>query len=108
MAHHPHIPPRVYFLIYGALIVLTLTTVLIASNLRLGVWEIPVALGIATVKTVLVALYFMHLLQASRLMQVVAVTGVAFLGLLLAITMADYGTRGWHPETSPPAQLDQR
>ena len=40
---HPHGGIRTYLLVYAALLLLTLTTVLIASNLHLGAWEVPVA-----------------------------------------------------------------
>ena len=56
-----------------------------------------VALLIATIKATLVVLYFMHVKGASeKLTAAVVVSGFFFLGILLALSMADYLTRSWH------------
>jgi cytochrome c oxidase subunit 4 len=94
---HPTITPRLYLLIYVVLLLLTLTTYLLATTAHLGVVEVPVALGIAATKTVLVGLFFMHLIYSSRLTWLVIAAGVLFLGIMLSLTMADYLTRGWIP-----------
>jgi cytochrome c oxidase subunit 4 len=94
---HPNLTPRTYFIIYLMLLLLTLTTVLIAERAHLGKWEVPVALGIAVTKTILVALFFMHLLQSNWLVWLICATGVLFLGIMLAITWSDYVTRDWLP-----------
>ena len=93
---HPTVKPQTYFLVFGALLALTLTTVLL-SMAPLGMWEVPVALGIAACKTILVALFFMHLLQSSRLTWLVVASGVLFLAIMLSLTLADYWTRSWLP-----------
>jgi cytochrome c oxidase subunit IV len=54
-----------------------------------------VAVVIAFAKASLVALIFMHLRYSRRLMRVVAATGLFWLGILIALTMSDYLTRGW-------------
>ena len=102
---HPTVATRTYLGIYVALIALTLTTELL-SRAELGRWEVPAALGIATVKTVLVALFFMHLVQSPRLTWLIVLGGVLFLGILLLGTLSDYQTRDWLPQSSvpPPAQ----
>jgi cytochrome c oxidase subunit 4 len=98
---HPIVLPRTYLLVFGALILLTGTTYLLSGQ-HLGGWELPMALGIACTKTVLVGLFFMHLLYGSRLTWVVVATGVVFLGIMLVLTMSDYATRGWLPERGAP------
>jgi cytochrome c oxidase subunit IV len=103
MAHQP-IKPRTYVLIYVILLLLTGTTVYLASQMHLGKAEIPVALGIAAVKTLLVGIFFMHLIHSRPLTWVIIATGLLFLFALIAITLTDYWTRGWMPVRGlPPA-----
>ena len=94
MTHHV-VPPRVYVAVYVALIVLTLTTLGIAS-LELGeqahLW---VGLAIAAVKAGLVILIFMHVWYSTRLTWVVALSGLLWLAILIAYVMTDYLSRGW-------------
>jgi cytochrome c oxidase subunit 4 len=97
MAHQPT-KPSTYVVIYVTLLLLTTTTVLIAINqdaLGVGRLEIPIALGIAGTKTLLVALFFMHLLHSSKLTWLAMVLGLLFLGAMVVITLSDYWTRGW-------------
>ena len=68
---------------------------MIAATIDLGRWNTPVALFIAVTKAVLVVLFFMHAKYSTRLTWVVALAGVFWLGMLLALTMGDYVTRGW-------------
>jgi cytochrome c oxidase subunit 4 len=87
--------------VFGTLLVLTLTTYLVAGA-PLGVWHVPVALGIAVVKAVLVALIFMHLIQSSKLTWLVVASGLFTLALLISFTLADYWTRAWMPDSPHP------
>jgi cytochrome c oxidase subunit 4 len=93
------VTPQKYLGIYVALLVLTLSTYWIAVHFsdRLGGWEIPVALGIAGTKTVLVGLFFMHLLYSPRLTWLIVAAGVLFFVIMLSFTLADYWTRSWPP-----------
>lgn len=93
MAQHT-IPPRVYYSIFLALMVLTVMTVWVAF-LDLGVFNNVVALGIASTKATLVLLFFMHLKYSSKLTWVFVLSGFFFLGVLLTITVSDVLTRGW-------------
>jgi cytochrome c oxidase subunit 4 len=88
------VTPRLYILVYAALLLLTLSTVLLARA-PTGHWDVPIALGIATGKTVLVGLFFMHLLHSSRLTWLIVGGGVLFLAILVTLTLADYWTRAW-------------
>src|SRR5205807_1343560 len=91
-----HFVDVVWIFVFPMLILLTLSTVLIAQyQLAPGATEIPVALGIAGAKTVLVGLFFMHLLYSSRLTWLIVAAGVLFFVLLISMTMLDYWTRGW-------------
>jgi cytochrome c oxidase subunit 4 len=85
--------PKMYFVIWITLLVLTAVTVG-AAFLDLGPFNSVVALTIATIKAVLVVLFFMHLKYTTEKMtKVVVVSAIFWLFLLLALSMADYTTR---------------
>ncbi len=86
---------KTFFLIWGALLVLTATTVGV-SYLELGVLNPVVALVIATIKALLVILFFMEVRYSSKMTMMVVVSGVFFLMLLLGLTLSDYLSRGWN------------
>ena len=84
-----------YFGVFFALLVGTGLTVY-AATLDLGRYNAVVALGIATIKATLVALFFMHVWHASeKLTKLVVIAAIFFLMLLLGLTMSDYATRLW-------------
>ena len=83
-----------YFIVYGALILLLVLTVVV-SRIDLGGWSVAISLSIAMVKAVLVVLYFMHVLYSSRLTKLVIVAGVVILVILYYLLLADYLTRSW-------------
>jgi cytochrome c oxidase subunit 4 len=85
-----------YVAVFLTLMVLTLLTVWAAYQ-HLGIWNTPVALGIATTKAVLVALIFMHLKDSPKLTAIVVGSSLLFLGFLLFVTASDYLTRKWIP-----------
>jgi cytochrome c oxidase subunit 4 len=96
MSDHSKSSPLVtYFSVWAALLVGTLLTYEVAK-LDLGRFNSAVALTIATVKALLVALFFMHLKGAGeKLLKLVVISTIFFLFLLLALSMADYSTRWW-------------
>ena len=85
-----------YFVIFGALMVLTAITVFAAQinypNEAIGT---VIALAIAVTKAVLVVLYFMHVRYSSRLTAVVVASGFLWLAMMILLTLSDYLTRGW-------------
>jgi cytochrome c oxidase subunit 4 len=81
-------------MVFIGLLALTLATTLIA-RVDLGAWHLPVALAIAAAKTLLIALYFMHLRWSPGLLGLVAVGAVLWLAILLGGSMDDYATRIW-------------
>jgi cytochrome c oxidase subunit 4 len=91
---HPTL--KTYFTIFAALMVLTGLTVW-ASFQHLGIWNTPVALGIAVLKATLVALFFMHLRYSPKLTSLVIASSLLWLVILFAITMSDYVSRPWLP-----------
>jgi cytochrome c oxidase subunit 4 len=85
---------KVYAKILAALLILTATTCGV-SFIDMGKMNAVVAMVIAFAKASLVALVFMHLRYSRRLMWLVAAAGLFWLGILIALTMGDYLTRGW-------------
>jgi cytochrome c oxidase subunit IV len=88
-------PVSVLLAVFAALILLTGATVA-ATRLNLGAWNLHLALGIATVKAALVALYFMHLRYDRPLNALVFVLGLAMLALFLSLTLMD--TQQYQPD----------
>ena len=94
-AHSKSSPLPTYFAVWGALLLGTFLTYE-AAKIDLGVFNSAVALIIATTKALLVALFFMHLRGAhEKLLKLVVISTIFFLLILLALSMADYGTRLW-------------
>lgn len=90
-----HIVPRsTYFLVFGALIVLTAVTVA-AANFDFGPMNDVVAMTIAVTKMMLVLLFFMHVRYSSRLIWVIVASMFFWLIILLALTLTDYSSRDW-------------
>jgi cytochrome c oxidase subunit 4 len=87
-----HPVPRTYFLVFAALIALTLSTLGLAT-VDLGEWHALVGLAIAAAKAGLVVLFFMHVWYSSRLTWIFALSGLFWLGILIALTMSDYVSR---------------
>jgi cytochrome c oxidase subunit 4 len=93
MAEHV-IPPRTYYLVFAALIVLTILTVA-AGCVPLGPWHTLVGLGFGAVKAGLVILVFMHLWYSPRLLWIVLAAGLYWFGIMVVLTLSDYLTRHW-------------
>jgi len=86
---------KFYYAIWIALLCLTVITAAV-SFVDLGPFNAVVALVIATVKALLVVLFFMHVKYTSeKLTKIVIVSAIFWLFLLLALSMADYATRLW-------------
>ena len=86
---------KTYFVIFGALMILTILTVIVARiDLGHG-WNDIVALTIAVIKALLVVLYFMHVRYSSRLTWVFVVAGFFWLAILIVLTLTDYASRSW-------------
>ena len=83
-----------YLLIFLALLVFTGLTVA-ASRVDLGAFNTPIAMAIASIKAVLVILFFMHAIHSTRLTWVVILASFLWLGVLFVLTFADYLSRSW-------------
>lgn len=91
MAEHVS-SPRLYVMVFAALMVLTVLTVWVAY-FDFGVLNDVVALTIAMTKALLVVLFFMHVKYSTRLTAITAVAGLIWLGILIGLTLNDYLTR---------------
>jgi cytochrome c oxidase subunit 4 len=88
------VPVRTNVSVFVALLLLLFATVG-AAYLPLGFFHLPVALMIAAAKTVLIGLFFMHLYYRHHLTWIVSMASLLWLGILLALTLSDYLSRGW-------------
>ena len=88
---------RIYILVFAALAVLTIVTVL-ASYLNISfAYALTLALVIASIKGFLVAAYFMHLISEKRIIYgVLAITVLLFLHLLLLPIFTEVEAIGRH------------
>ncbi|HAN96690.1 MAG TPA: caa(3)-type oxidase subunit IV [Planctomycetaceae bacterium] len=85
---HP-MPVPVLLATFGALVMFTIVTVVVAKMLPLGRFEIWVSLGIASVKAVLVMLFFMHMLHDKGFNAIVFLSSFLFAALFLGFALAD-------------------
>ena len=85
---------KMYYSIFGALMVLTLLTVLVA-RVDLGLFNTVVAMTIAVIKALVVILFFMHVRWSSQLTKVYVAAGFLWLAIMIVITLSDYRTRNW-------------
>ena len=92
------VSPKLYLLIFLALMVLTGTTVYAATvdlNRYYAGLNVIVALVIATCKALLVVLFFMHAYYSSKRTQLIILAGVFWLAIMLSLTLGDYASRSW-------------
>lgn len=76
------VPPSLFQKVLGALLVLTVLTV-VASRFNFGSWNVVVALVIASVKAVLVMLFFMHLKYEDSVIKSYVVFPIVLLCIML-------------------------
>lgn len=106
-SHHDHdgghhiVSARVLLTVFGALVALTILTVVLALMERSGTihfgdgfGSVGVALIIAGVKATLVAMYFMALKYDSKLHTMAFLLSILFLVVFFVITYFDTGFRG--------------
>ena len=89
--------PRVYLMIFLALLAGTGLTAWIAFYNFPGPLNAVVALTIAVVKATLVILYFMHVRYSPRLIALIIAAALFWMAILFALTISDYSTRAWLP-----------
>ena len=94
-----HVPMSTYWIIIIALMVGLIITV-IAAFIPLGEFNMIVAMLIASVKALLVILYFMHVKYASPLVKIFVIAGFVWFFIALGLTFTDYLTRPWLPQSA--------
>jgi len=88
------VPVSLYVAIWATLMVCTGLTVF-AASIDLGIFNIVVALLIATLKGTLVVLFFMHLKYSTKLTMVTVIAALFWLLIMFSLTLTDYLTRHW-------------
>ncbi len=85
---------RTNLIIFLALMVLLVLTIAIAF-LDLGSLGLAIAMLIATIKALLIILYFMHVRFSSPLTWIFSSAAFFWLAIMFTLTLNDYLTRGW-------------
>ena len=80
------------FVIILALLILTGITVVV-SYVNLGFYNVPIALFIASIKSSLVLLFFMHLKYEGRVIQVSFLSTIALLFIMISFIFWDVAFR---------------
>jgi cytochrome c oxidase subunit 4 len=78
--------------VLGVLLLLTGVTIGV-SYIHLGIFNVPLALGIASTKVSLVLLFFMHLKYESKAIKVSFISTVIFLAIMISFTFWDVAFR---------------
>ena len=95
-----HLGPAQYVMVWVALMVLTGATLAVWKTDMSYAMRVVAALGIATVKAALVAIFFMHLWEEPGVARLVLVVSALFVALLIGLTLVDNATR--FPLANPP------
>ncbi len=88
------VPIKTYLAVGATLLLLTFTTYRVAL-VDLGPFNVVAAIVIASIKAVLVVLFFMHAYYGPRRTRLVILAGLFWMAILLVLTLADYLTRPW-------------
>ncbi len=101
MAAHRALKGRDYVISYVALVVLA-TASLLLSFLKLHEAQLFVAIGIAFVKAIVVAYFFMHLVEEPLSARMAVLVALLFFALLITLTALDVATRHTYPPAVSP------
>jgi len=93
-ADHHIVTPVQYAMVFAALLIGTVLTV-VAARIDLGVFNPIIALGIACTKAVIVILFFMHVKYQSKLVKLTVISGFFTFLVLITMTLTDYISRAW-------------
>ena len=87
-SHHHITPLKTYLAVGVALLILTGITVAV-SFVHFGGFNLVIAMIIASIKAVLVALFFMHLLYDNKLFMAIFSIALIFVSVFIILTMFD-------------------
>jgi cytochrome c oxidase subunit 4 len=90
--HKPHGGPLIYTANLFALMFLTVITVA-AASFNFGSANVVIALAIASVKAILVGLFFMHLIWDKPVNAIILIAAFLFLGIFLMFDFLDVTSR---------------
>ena len=99
-AHHKMVSHGGYLLVFGGLLLFAGISFAL-SYVDLGVMTVPVAMLISLAKALLVAIFFMELIDQRFVNRFVLVGAAAFVVLLISLMVADVLTRGTPPMLPP-------
>jgi cytochrome c oxidase subunit 4 len=102
-------PPKILLGVWGALIVLTVVTVVTATNPLFNFGAYPnlvIAMIIATIKASLVCLFFMHLLYDRKFNLLIFMGSLLFVFLFVSFAMMDTGQYQGAIQSRVEAQLN--
>ncbi|MFT3740470.1 MAG: cytochrome C oxidase subunit IV family protein [Breznakibacter sp.] len=92
MSHDPShhvVPYKTYGIILALLLVMTAISVAV-THIDLGAWGVFTALFLASIKSTLVLVYFMHLKFDSPFMRIMVAAIFLVVGIVVFITLLDY------------------
>jgi cytochrome c oxidase subunit IV len=98
------VPLRVLLGVFAMLLLMTGLTVA-ATWFNLGSWNLIIAMGIATFKAALVALFFMHLRYDNPFNAIVFIAAIVFMALFIGLTLLD--TFQYQPDIQTWQQAQQ-
>jgi cytochrome c oxidase subunit 4 len=84
-----HVVPKATYYKVAVWLAILLVATVAASRLDLGMWNVPLALAIATLKAALIVLIFMHVRYSSPLVRLFAAGGFLWLAIMLTFIAAD-------------------
>lgn len=98
--HEQHSHRPLYLKIFAGLMVLLVLTMVAAlvdldNGLKFSGANLFVAMAIAIVKAAMILLFFMHFRDSDKLTWLVGAGTVVWFGILVALTLNDYWSRGW-------------
>lgn len=102
---HHVMPLPTYFIVYGALLVLTIVTVLVSYAELPPAQSIPAAIAVATVKATLVGGWFMHLKYDTRFNVFIFLAAIWFMAVFFIFTFFDLGSRDFVHEVTGQNEL---
>ena len=95
MDNHQHtsiVPFKTYGIVLAVLVVLTLLSVLV-TRIDLASLTVFIALLLATIKSGIVLVYFMHLKFDNRLLKALVAAVFILISLVMFVTFLDYNYR---------------
>ena len=91
---HEHVIPLKTYLMVGATLFVPTGATVAISFVHFGAFNLVIAMLIASVKAILVALFFMHLLYDNKLFMAIFSIALIFVSVFIILTMFDTLERG--------------